>query len=106
MAHNLRAFLADQIRALRGDMSQQEFGRLIDKPQSVVSRLEDEDYGKVSLQTLIDVATKLDIGLVVRFVDFPTFLCATSDFSERAVAPAPYDGAPPIEDSLPKRRTG
>jgi hypothetical protein len=104
MAHHLRAFLADQIRALRGEMSQQEFGRLIDKPQSVVSRLENEEYGKVSLQTLIDVATKLDIGLLVRFVDFPTFLSATSDLSERAVAPAPHDIDAPNQDASAKRR--
>jgi hypothetical protein len=93
MAHHLRAFLADQIRALRGEASQREFGELISKPQSVISRLEDEDYGKLSLQTLIDVATKLDIALVVRFVDFPTFLRITSDLSERAVAPRAYDNA-------------
>jgi hypothetical protein len=91
MAHHLRAFLADQIRALRGDQPQREFGVLIDKPQSVVSRLEDEEYGKVSLQTLIDVATKLDIAIVVRFVDFATFLRITSDLSDHAVAPRPYD---------------
>jgi transcriptional regulator with XRE-family HTH domain len=89
-AHHLRAFLADQIRGLRGDASQKEFGARIGKPQSVVSRLENEDYGKVSLQTLIDVAARLDIGLVVRFVDFPTFLRTTADFAEDAMVPAPY----------------
>ena len=91
MAHHLRAFLADQIRGLRGEVSQKDFGQLIGKPQSVVSRLEDEDYGKVSLQTLIDISTKLDIALLVRFVDFPTFLQATADFSEKAITPAPYE---------------
>jgi len=90
MAHHLRAFLADQIRGLRGDMTQKAFGELIGKPQSVVSRLENEDYGKVTLQTLIDIATKLDIAFLGRFVDFPTFLRATGDFSESAVAPQPY----------------
>ena len=87
MAHSLRHFLADQIRALRGGMSQKDFGRLIGKPQSVVSRLENEDHGRVSLQTLIDIAEKLDIALVVRFTDYPAFLQTTADFSETAVAP-------------------
>jgi hypothetical protein len=91
MAHHLRAFLADQIRGLRGNTSQKEFGTLIGKPQSVVSRLEDEDYGKVSLQTLIDIAARLDIGLVVRFVDFPAFIAATSDFTGNTVVPAAYN---------------
>jgi hypothetical protein len=93
MAHHLRAFLADQIRALRGDLSQREFGLLIDKPQSVVSRLEGENYGKHTLQTLLDIATKLDIGLLVRFVDFATFLRTTNDLSEEALHPSPYDAA-------------
>ena len=91
MEHHLKAFLADQIRGLRGDMSQAAFGRLIGKPQSVVSRLENEEYGRVTLQTLLDIATKLDIAFVGRFVDFPTFLQATMDFSATAVAPKPYE---------------
>lgn len=91
MAHHLRAFLADQIRGLRGEMSQAAFGRLIGKPQSVVSRLENEEYGKVTLQTLIDIATRLDIAFVGRFVSFPAFLDATMDFSEAAVAPRPCE---------------
>lgn len=93
MAHHLRAFLADQIRNLRGERSQKAFGALIGKPQSVVSRLEDEDYGKLTLQSLIDVAAKLDVGLLVRYVDFPTFLTATRDFSQSAVAPPAYGRA-------------
>jgi transcriptional regulator with XRE-family HTH domain len=105
LAQHLRAFLADQVRALRGEMSQKEFGERIGQPQSVVSRLENEEYGWVSMQALIDIATKLDIGLVVRFVDFPTFLDTTSDVSERAVAPAPYGTDPPIDDTVAKRCT-
>lgn len=91
MAQHLRAFLADQIRGLRGDLSQTAFGRLINKPQSVVSRLEDEEYGKVSLQTLLDIAQDLDVGLLIRFVDFPTFLKVTADFSDAAIVPHPYN---------------
>jgi len=91
LRHHLRAFLADQIRVLRGEQSQREFGRVLDKPQSVISRLEDDEYGKLTLQTLIDIATKLDIGLLVRFVDYPTFLRETNDLSDEKVAPSPYN---------------
>ena len=91
MAHGLRAYLADQIRALRGNRSQREFGRLIGKPQSVVSRLENEDYGKLTLQTLLDIAEKLDIALIVRFADFPTFLRTIADAAPESMAPAGYE---------------
>jgi hypothetical protein len=87
----LRIWLADQVRALRGDMTQAEFGKLIGKPQAVVSRLEDPDYGRLTIETLLEVASKLDIALLVRFVDHATFLIATNDFSDSALRPAPYN---------------
>ena len=55
-----------------------------------MARLERESYGKVNLQTLIDIATKLDIALIVRFVSFPTFLEWTNDYSGKALAPRSY----------------
>lgn len=88
---NNRRFLAQQLRAIRGEMSQEEFGRLIGKPQSVVSRLEDPNYGKFTLQTLHEVAASLDRAVVTRIVDFPTFLRFTEDMSESATCPAGYD---------------
>lgn len=91
VSSQLRTWLADQVRALRGGMSQKEFGQLIGKPQTVVSRLEDPDYGRLTIETLLDVASKLDIALLVRFVDHPTFLVATNDFSDTALRPAPYN---------------
>jgi hypothetical protein len=89
----LRIWLADQVRALRGDMTQAEFGKLIGKPQAVVSRLEDPDYGRLTLEPLLELASKLDIALLVRFVDHATFLMATNDFSDNALRPTPYNQA-------------
>jgi len=86
-----RRFIARQIRALRGDMSQEDFGRLIGKPQSVVSRLEDPSYGKFTQQTLHEVAAALDRAVLTRIVDFATFLRFTEDASDKAVCPAKYD---------------
>jgi hypothetical protein len=88
---NVRRFLAQQFRALRGDMSQEEFGKLIGKPQSVVSRLEDPAYGKFALQTLLEVAASLNRAVVARIVDFPTFLRFTEDVSQQAICPSGYD---------------
>jgi hypothetical protein len=39
VATHLRTWLAGQVRALRGSMSQKQFGEVIGKPQTVVSRL-------------------------------------------------------------------
>ena len=86
-----RRFLAQQLRALRGDMPQEEFGKLIDKPQSVVSRHEDPSYGKFTQQTLHEIAASLNLAVFTRIVDFPTFLRLTEDMSESAIRPAPYD---------------
>jgi transcriptional regulator with XRE-family HTH domain len=89
----LKAFLAQQIRALRGDMRQEDFGKLIGKPQSVVSRLEKQADRQISIQTLIDIAEQLDIAVIIRFVDFPTFLKYTQDYTDEATAPAAFDQA-------------
>lgn len=86
-----RRFLAHQMRALRGDTSQTEFGKLLDKPQSVVSRLEDPDYGKWTMQTLLEVAASLNRAAIVRIVDFHTFLRFTEDMSETALCPVVFD---------------
>jgi transcriptional regulator with XRE-family HTH domain len=91
VAQHLKTFLANQIRALRGAMSQAEFGRLLGKPQSVVSRLESSDYGKVTLQTLLEIAAKRDVALIVRFVSHDTFLQVTQDFSQEAYRPTSYE---------------
>jgi hypothetical protein len=69
-----RRFLARQMRAFRGERSQSEFGDLIGKRRTQVSRLEDPAYGKWTLQTLFDVAEKLEVEVFVRFVDHSTFL--------------------------------
>lgn len=88
---NVRRFLAQQMRSLRGTMSQEEFGRVLGKPQSVVSRFEDPAYGKFTLQTLLEIAASLDRAVVARIVDFPTFLRLTEDLSEEAMSPVAYD---------------
>jgi hypothetical protein len=91
IASHTRRFLARQMRKFRGEKSQTEFGDLIGKRQTVVSRLEDPNYGKWTLQTLFDVAEKLNIAVLVRFVDIPTFLKLSEDLSENASKPQPYD---------------
>ncbi len=59
--------IANQIRELRGNMSQEAFAEKIEKPQSVVSRLENPDMAK-SLQSVFDVANAHSLGVSVRLI--------------------------------------
>jgi hypothetical protein len=88
---NVSSFLARQIKELRGGMSQREFGRLLGKPQSVVSRLEDPDYGKVTLQTLLEIAAKLDVALIVRFATYPTYAKVAGKLASEVLRSADAD---------------
>jgi transcriptional regulator with XRE-family HTH domain len=83
LAQHVRRGIAYQIRAMRDQRKwkQGTFAQSLGKPQSVVSRLEDPDYGKVTLQTLLEVANVFDVALEVRFVSYSTFICNTRDVS-------------------------
>lgn len=89
MQTQVRGGIAYQIKALREKfgMSQSKFASVTGKKQSVVSRLEDVEYGKVSVQTLLDIASSLDVALLVRFVSYPEFLSRYSDMSVKALQP-------------------
>jgi hypothetical protein len=85
-------FLSAQVKNLRGDRTQKEFAKVLNTTQSIVSdRYENPEYGQLTLKTMLDIASKLDVALVVRFVSFPDFFKMTSDFSENAQIPKSYD---------------
>lgn len=86
---HVRSGIGLQIRAIREKMklNQDEFATLTGKKQSTISRLENTDYGRVSIQSLLDIARATNVALVVRFVDYRQFLRITSDMSEEALAP-------------------
>lgn len=83
VGEHVRRGIAYQIRALREqrDWNQSKLAKALRKPQSVVSRLEDPSYGKVTVQTLLEVANVYDVALQVRFVPFSSFLRITRDLS-------------------------
>lgn len=85
----VHGWISHQFRALRISMglTQKEMAQKIGKPQSVVSRLENDDYGKVSVQTLLDVAKAIDIALLVQFVSYPDFLTRMLDKSSASMVP-------------------
>lgn len=93
VAENVRMGIAYQIRAMReqrNSMSQKALGDLLGKPQSVVSRLEDPGYGKLTLQTLLEVAAAFDVALLVQFVTHGDFLQRMSDVSPLALQTASF----------------
>jgi Helix-turn-helix len=91
VAAHTRNVLARQMRNFRGDLSQAKFAELIGKRPTQVQRLENPAYTGWSLRTMIEIARKLNVGVIVRFVDFPTFLTYSGDLSDEATHPAPYN---------------
>ena len=83
-AAQTRTYLASQIRALRNqrNWTQADLGDALGVPQSQVSRIENREYGRLSLSTLQDLASAFDVGLLVKFVPYETFLLHTRDLSE------------------------
>ena len=85
----VRGAIAYQIQALRAKfgLTQADFAEKTGKKQSTVSRLENTEYGRVSVQTLLDIASALDVALLVRFVSYPEFILRTANVSEAALQP-------------------
>jgi len=92
---NVRTGVAYQIRALREKRgwSQKKLAEVLGKPQSVLSRIEDPDYGKLSVQTLLEVAAALDVALLVQFASFPEFVERMEDVSPEGLNRPSFDVA-------------
>src|SRR4051812_46331232 len=65
-----RGMLARQMRNFRGELSQADYAAKISKQKTVVGRLENPFYAGWSLRTMLDVARKEDVAVIVLFVDF------------------------------------
>lgn len=78
-----RTGIAYQIRALRTARQwlQGDLGQRAGMGQNVVARLENPDYGKFSISTLLKLASAFDVALLVRFVRFSELLDRTKDLT-------------------------
>ena len=89
LSSRVRSSIAYQVRAIRQKLglTQKGMGERIGKSQSVVARMENDDYGRLTVQSLLDVAIGADVALVIRFVSYPDFLQQMSDMSSAALQP-------------------
>lgn len=90
----LKKSIPFQMRTMRTERewSQTLAGEILGKGQNAISRLESPAYGKLTLQTLLQIAKGYDVGLVVKFVPYSKLLKEYEDVSFDALsAPSPTD---------------
>lgn len=71
-------------------LSQVGLAEELGKPQSVISRLENGRYGNHSLNTLLEIASRFDVALIVTFAPFSELVDRTVGSTVRSVNVLPY----------------
>ena len=86
------SWIAFQIRELREqrELSQTDLASLSGKKQSVISRIETSGQSGMNLSTLFEVASALDIALLVKFVPFSRWIQEYEDVSPAAMGVVSY----------------
>lgn len=84
---HVRAGVAHQIKAMREarGWSQAQLAEKCGKSQSNIARIEDPDYGKFNVQTLLEIAHSFDVWLSLEFVSFSKGLARTADRSVKSL---------------------
>lgn len=97
--------LAHQIKAIRlqRGLTQAALAKMMGTTQAAVSRLEDPSYGRISLQTLFDLACAFDTGLQVRFMSTVQMLRDTWTPSFEAMKVRSFEDEAPHVGFVEKR---
>jgi len=76
-----------QIRALRKkrNWSQAQLAKAAETSRTVITRIEDPNYGNLTLKTLYQIASAFDVALLVKFVPFTRLLREYEDVSSDAL---------------------
>jgi transcriptional regulator with XRE-family HTH domain len=87
---HVRNGVSFQIRAMREEKgwTQGKLGEISEKPRNVITRLEDPNYGKLTIRTLLEIASAFDVALLVKFVPFSRLLREYEDTSPSALVAA------------------
>lgn len=93
VADHVRTRLALLIRALREQRgwSQADLAHAMGTTQSVVSRLEDPDYGKLSLRTLFEVASAFRLPVYIDMPDWEEWFRLMEDMSRQNLKRQDFD---------------
>ena len=88
VAEHVKTNVPIQIYLLREQRhwNQSQLAERAKTTQTVISRLEDIDYGKLSISTLLKLASAFDIALLVKFIPFTRLLEEFKDNSPEALS--------------------
>jgi hypothetical protein len=104
VADQIRTRIALLVRTLREqperDWSQAELGKEMRKPQNVISRLEDPDYGKMTLQTLLDVAAAFNLPLWIDMPEWGDWLKKIRDVPAKGFKRTSFDADRLIQQTV------
>lgn len=93
VAEHLYAGLALKNRLLREQRkwTQKQLGEKAGMAQAWISRLEDPNYGKLTISTLLKLASVYDVGLEINFVSFSKILHDALSFDSKSFVVRGFD---------------